>query len=175
MCFAASVFGFTSPKLPTTCSMVMEKLRDPNGKAIGKRKYLAPNVYSRGHEFPLTSYHPREPERRERFVLNTFTPVFDEDSPAVADMKANAINKDLFSCCVDTSTGSFSWSLPEDVPCEQKLACVNRSLPAFFRTWAPLMIFMGAGNDIRGQKRLNESVEVRDSTLVAARQRTSLG
>ena len=87
-------------------------------------------------------------------------------------MQACENDKEMFPFGVDTSMGSFSWSLPEDVPCEQKLACVNRSLPVCL---APLMIFMGAGNDIRGQKRLNESVEVRDSTLVAARQRTSLG
>ena len=157
MCFDASVFGFTSPKLPTTCSMVMEKLRDPKGKAIGKRKYLAPNVYSRCHGIPLTSYHPREPQRRERFVLNTFTPVFDEDSPAVAEMKACAINKELFPFGVDTSTGSFSWSLPEDVPSKQKLADAREFDPdgqlLNQGIHAPLMIFMGAGIKRKPEKK----------------------
>ena len=32
MCFDASVFGLPSPELPPNCSMVMEILRDENGK-----------------------------------------------------------------------------------------------------------------------------------------------
>ena len=175
MCFDASVFGFTSPAFGMATgnfSVVMETenesgQRQHNGSIMDG---VVPMHSYNGRS--ITGYFRAYPARMEQFVLNTFTPVFDENSPAVAEMKAYENNKEMFPFGVQTSLGSFSWSLPEDVPCEQKLACVNRSLPACL---APLMIFMGARNDIRGQKRLNESVEVRDSTLVAARQRTSLG
>ena len=100
------------------------------------------------------------PARREQFIRNTFTPVFDENSPAVADMQAYSTNKEMFPHGVETSMGTFSWFLPQDVACEQKVGCVETSFYVF-DTCVPVMIFMGKEeSNRRGQKRRHDSVEI---------------
>ena len=156
MCFDASAFGLTSPTLPSNCSMVMETLRDEDGNDIEKRQYPVPQFTFLGQGHPLTSYRPKPPSRKEQFVLYTLTPVFDKDSPAVAGIMACAKNKDTFPSGVDTSMGSSSWSWQTDVPSKQKLASFKEFDPeeVFFKrgAHAPLMIFLGAGNEIRRSK-----------------------
>ena len=49
-----------------------------------------PTHSPRGHGYPLASYHPRAEARKTKFVLNTFTPVFDQESSAVVEMKGLA-------------------------------------------------------------------------------------
>ena len=44
MCFDASVFGIETPKLPSNCSMVMEIVRDNEGKEIEQRQYVVPRL-----------------------------------------------------------------------------------------------------------------------------------
>ena len=65
-------------------------------------------------------------------------------------MKECAMNEDVFSCRVDTSMGSFSWSLPEDVLSKQKLGDPTEfdTNGQFSRLGIPppLMIFMSARN-----------------------------
>ena len=156
MCFDASAFGLTSPELPSNCSMVMETLRDEDGKEIEKRRYLVPRFSCLGQGFPLTTYRPEHPQRREQFVLWTFTPVFDKDSPAVAGIMGMTRTRDAFPFGVDTSIGSSSWSWPEAVPSKQKLASFIEFDPEeelFKRgAHAPLMIFLGAGSEVRRSK-----------------------
>jgi len=136
--------------------MVMETLRDEDGKAIEKRQYPVPQFCFLSQGYPLTSYRPKHPSRKEQFVLYTLTPVFDKESPAVAGVMACTNNQDLFPFGVDTSTGSSSWSWPTDVPSKQKLASFKEVDPeeVFFKrgAHAPLMIFLGAGNETRRSK-----------------------
>ena len=68
MCWDASAFGLTSPALPENCSMVMEILRDNKGKETERRRYGVPKMGGVGQGFPLKSYRPLAPERREQFV-----------------------------------------------------------------------------------------------------------
>eukprot|EP00959_Pyramimonas_sp_CCMP1952_P157817 3299984-Pyramimonas_sp.AAC.1 len=60
----------------------METLRDQDGREIGKRPYPITNIPFLGQGFPYTSYHPQVPARRDKCVQWSFTPVFDEASPA---------------------------------------------------------------------------------------------
>ena len=149
ICFDASVFGFDDwhqDWLGPTYSMVMEKIRNGRGKVIGQRKYVSPTVHSPSMGLPLISYRPIQPERREQFVRNTFTPVSARNSPAVAEMRKLAINEDVFSCRVDTSLGSLSWDLPEDFLSKQKLVDPTEFDPngqlSRQGIRPPLMIFM---------------------------------
>ena len=101
-------------------------------------------------------YLPDNTSRREQFVFWTFTPVFDKDSPAVAGIMQMTRSKDAFPFGVDTSIGSSSWSWPEDVPSKQKLVSFKKFNPEeelFKRgAHAPLMVFLGAGNEARRSK-----------------------
>ena len=148
MCFDASVFGFGywhQDWLPPTYSMVMEKMRNRSGKVIGQRKYVPPTVHSSAMGLPITSYQPIQLERRNQFVLNTFTPVSVHNTSAVAEMQELTIHEDE-SCRVDTSLGSFSWYSPEDVLSKQKLVDPTdfdpNGLLACQGIRPPLMIFM---------------------------------
>ena len=156
MCFDASVFNLNPPALPPNCSMVMEILRNEEGKEIGKRRYPLQQYTFWGQGLPLTSYRPEVRARREQFVNWTFTPVFDKDSPAVAGIMDMATKKDAFPFGVDTSIGSRSWSWPEDLPSKQKLVSFKHFDPqeVFFKrgAHAPLMIFVGAHSDVRRSK-----------------------
>ena len=75
-------------------------------------------------------------------MKNTFTPVFGEETPAMAEMQAFSNNKEMFPHGVSTSMGRFSWFLPQDVASEQKVGLVDRS-PESHADTVPLMIFMG--------------------------------
>ena len=75
-------------------------------------------------------------------MKNTFTPVFGEETPAMAEMQAFSNNEAMFPHGVSTSMGGFSWFLPQDVASEQKVGLVDRSPDAYAET-VPLMIFMG--------------------------------
>jgi len=86
MCFDASVFGIETPQLPSNCSMVMEILLDNEGKVIEQRQYAVPRLGFWGQGFPLTTYKPTAPERREKLVAWTCTPVFKQRAPAVAEI-----------------------------------------------------------------------------------------
>ena len=101
--------------------MVIEKVRNSSGKVIEQRKYVPPTVHCNRMGHPITSFQPIQLERRNQFVLNTFTPVSARNSPAVAEMRKLAINENVFSCRVDTSLGTLSWYSPEDVLFKQKL------------------------------------------------------
>ena len=127
----------------------------------GKRNWEAPVSSSEacfllGQGFPLASYRPEHPPRREQFVLWTFTPVFDKASPAVAGIMDMTTKRDAFPFGVKTSIGPPSWSWPEDAPSKQKLVSVKHFDPQqeFFKRGAhmPLMIFVGAQSDIRRSK-----------------------
>ena len=149
MCFDASVFGFGywhQDWLPPTYSMVMEKVRNSSGKVIERRKYVPPTVHSSAMGRPITSYQPIQLERRNQFVLNTFTPVSEQNSSAVAEMQECAIKEDVFSCRVDTSLGALSWDSPEDVLSKQKLVDPTEFDPNGHLSRQgirpPLMIFM---------------------------------
>ena len=96
MCFDASVFRLPSPELPENCSMVMETVRDNEGKEIEKRPYAVPE-FEVGQGYPLVSYRPLAATRREQFVRWTFTPAFDAHSPAVAGIIRSAtVDKAMF-------------------------------------------------------------------------------
>ena len=148
------------PKLPSNCSMVMETLRDGNGKEIGKRRYRVPMFGCVGQGHPLTAYRPDHTPRKIQFVLWTFTHVFDQDSPAVAEIMAMTKKKDAFPSGVDTSIGSSSWSWPGDVPSKQKLISFKEFDPTeqFFKrgAHAPLMIFLGGHSETRRTKKAQE-------------------
>ena len=127
MCFGASVFGLASPPLPANCSMVMEILRDEDGKEIEKRQYAVPKLGFLGQGYPLTSYRPLETKRREQFVKWTMTPAFDALSPAVAGIiECTKSDKAMFPFEVDTSIGSETWTWPEGPVSKQKLASYGR-------------------------------------------------
>ena len=57
--------------------MVMETVRDDEGKEIEQRPYGVPRMGVYAHCYPLASYRPGERTRREQFVQWTFTPAFD--------------------------------------------------------------------------------------------------
>ena len=156
MCFDASVFGIETPKLPSNCSMVMEIVRDNEGKEIEQRQYVVPRLGFLGQGLPLTSYRPVIPARREKFVAWTYTLVFDAVSPAVAEIIRSTNDKAIFPFKVDTSMGSESWSWPEGPTSKQKLASFDHFDPdrEFFKRGAhmPLMIYMGASSDTRRSK-----------------------
>ena len=89
LCFDASAFGLQFP-MRETCSMVMEIVRDAEGNEIERRRYHIPQFQLLGQGYQLTSYRPQETERREQFVKWTFTPVFEDGSPAMAAIKHSA-------------------------------------------------------------------------------------
>ena len=94
---------------------------------------------------------------------NTFTPVFGEDTPAMAEMQAFSNGKAMFPHGVSTSMGGFSWFLPQDVASEQKVGLVDIS-PDAYGASVPQMIFMGKEeSNERGQKRRQDSVETRET------------
>ena len=157
MCFDASVFGLQSPALPKNCSMVMEILRDNEGKEIERRPYGVPRMGVLGQGFPLASYRPLEPKRREKIVQWTFTHAFDALSPAVAGIiQCTRDDKDMFPSTVDNSIGSESWSWPEGPISKQKLASYDLFDPhrQFFQRGAhmPLMVYMGSSSESRRSK-----------------------
>ena len=157
MCFDASVFGLQSANLPANCSMVMEIVRDDEGKEIGKRPFAVPRLGFLGQVHPLVCYRPTVPARREKFVQWTFTPAFDALSPAVAGIMESArSDKAMFPFKVDTTMGSTSWSWPECPPSKQKLASFEHFDPQrqFFKRGAhmPLMIYIGAPSEVRRSK-----------------------
>ena len=66
----------------------------------------------------------------------------------------------MFPHGVDTSMGSFSFRLPHDAACKQKLGCFDTSSYAL-GSCVPVMIFMGKEeSNKRGQKRRHGSVEI---------------
>ena len=68
MCFDASAFGFNSPTLPSNCSMVMETLRDENGKEIQKRPHPVPKFCFLGPRLATDTFQARgsSPQRKIR-------------------------------------------------------------------------------------------------------------
>ena len=157
MCFDASVFGLPSPPLPEKCSMVMEILRDDEGKEIERRQYGVPKMGVLGQGFPLASYRPLEPKRKEQFVNWTFTHAFDALSPAVAGIiQCTKDDKAMFPFDVDNSIGSASWSWPEAPISKQKLASYDLFDPhrQFFQRGAhmPLMVYIGGSSESRRSK-----------------------
>jgi hypothetical protein len=160
MCFDASAFGLTSPELPPNCSMVMESVRNVDGKEIEKRRYGVPKIGFLGQGYPLKSYKPDHPPRKEEFVRWTFTPVFAKESPAVAEIKAVARKSDVFPSGVNTTIGSASWSWPVDMPSKQKLTNFNLFDPSeeFVKrgAHAPVMIFLGGHSETRRTKKAQE-------------------
>ena len=137
--------------------MVMETVRDDEGKEIEKRPYGVPRMGVVGQGYPLASYRPVEPRRREQFLEWTFTPVFDALSPAVAGIIERAgVDKAMFPFGVDSSIGSSSWSWPEGPISQQKLASYDLFDPyrQFFQGGAhmPLMVYMGGSNESRRSK-----------------------
>ena len=154
MCFGASVFGLASPPLPANCSMVMEILRDADGKEIEQRQYAVPKLEIMGQGYALTSYRPLETKRREQFVKWTMTPAFDALSPAVAGIiECTKSDKAMFPYKADTTIGSESWTWPEGPMSKQKLASYERFDPdkELFKRGAhmPLMIYIGSSKDTR--------------------------
>ena len=135
MCFDASAFGLPSPELPPNCSMVMEMLRDGDGRIVGTRNFSVPKFFGAvvgvDQAYPLEDYAPhRDPLRRQRFVSWTFTPCIDKDSlgsPAVSEIMEMTTRIDAFPFGVDTSIGYHSWSWPEHAPSEQKLVSFEKS------------------------------------------------
>ena len=114
MCFNASALGLESPTLPASCSMMMETLRDDEGKDIEKRQYAVPQLGVLGQGYALASYRPTEPKRREQLVQWTRTPALDALSPAVAGViRSTSEDKAMFPFYVDTGIGRESWSWPE--------------------------------------------------------------
>ena len=154
MCYGLSAFGLEGPDLPANCSMVMETLLDQNGRETGKRPYPITNVPFLGQGYPLSSYHPKAAARRDTCVKWTFTPVFDEDSPAVAAVLNSANNeRAMFPYRVDSTTGSASWSWSGTPPSKQKPVQFEQFDPhtEFFKRGAhmPLMIYVGGPADTR--------------------------
>ena len=154
LCFDASVFGFKSPTLPANCSMMMEIVRDKEGKVTDKRRHEVPQFELLGQGYYLESYRPLEATRKEQFVMWTFTPVFDDSSSAVADIiECAKSDKAMFPSGVDTSIGSGSWSWPESQISKQKLASYDLFDPdkTFFKRGAhmPLMVYIGGPSDSR--------------------------
>ena len=156
MCFDASVFGFASPPLPANCSMMMEILRDEDGKEVERRRYAVPKYGIMGQGLSLWSYARHlEDNRREQFVKWTMTPAFDALSPEVAGIiECATAGKRMFPYGVDTSIGSKSWTWPEGPISKQKLASY-KGFEENFRYGAhmPLMIHIGNSYDtIAAQK-----------------------
>ena len=153
MCFDASVFNLEQPVLPHDCRLLEKVETDEYGHEIARYPIEMPTHSPRGHGYPLASYHPRAEARKTKFVLNTFTPVFDQGSSAVVEMTGLAPNTEYFSGRIDTSVGSFSWSLPQDKPSKQKFVKFEQFDPdeRMFcgGAHAPLMIFVGANSDGR--------------------------
>ena len=154
LCYGISAFGLEGPDLPENCSMVMETLRDEDGRETGKRPYPITEVPFLGQGYKLPSYHPQVPARRDKCVQWTFAPVFDQASPAVAAVLHSAKNeKDMFPFSVDSTTGSASWSWPATPPSKQKPVQFDKFDPhrQMFRRGAhmPLMIYVGGHADVR--------------------------
>ena len=154
MCYGISALGLEGPDLPANCAMVMETLRDENGKETEKRPYTVTNVPHMGQGYPLSTYHPQVPARREQCVKWSFTPVFDEASSAVTEVLDRAKNsKEMFPYRVDSTTGSASWSWPNTPVSKQKPVKFDKFDPyrEFFKRGAhmPLMIYVGGHSDVR--------------------------
>ena len=122
-------------------------------KTVERRRYLVPRFSLLGQGFPLASYRPEHPPRREQFVDWTCTHVFEQESPAVAGIMECATDTAAFPFGVDTSIGPSSWSWPLDVPAKQKLASFKEFDPdeLFFKRGAhpPLISFLIVGNQLR--------------------------
>ena len=130
---------------------------DSDGTEIARRPYGVPRMGVLGQGFPLVSYRPLEPKRREQFVQWTFTHAFDALSPAVAGIiQCTRDDKDMFPFKVDNSMGSASWSWPEGPISKQKLASYDLFDPhrQFFQRGAhmPLMVYMGGSSESRRSK-----------------------
>ena len=148
ICFGPSVWGLCAPEMLPNCAMMMETVRDNEGKEVETRRYSDTRMNFEGSGYPLTSYKPSDSLRREQFVQWLFTLVFDPTTPAVAGIIASATNnKGMFPFKVDTSIGSASWMWPKAPLSKQKLASLEKFDPQreLFKAGAhmPLMIFMG--------------------------------
>ena len=163
ICFDATVFGITQPTLPDNCPMVMEVIRDHEGKIIERRRYPVPSFERpehgdvSGQGYPLSSYHPTQAARRQQFVEWTFTPVFDRGSPAVAGVIERArVDRAMFPFGADSSIGLASWSWPEGPVSEQKRCDYLKFDPfrKFFIGGAhmPLMVYVGSSKEGRRSK-----------------------
>ncbi|CAK0863844.1 unnamed protein product [Prorocentrum cordatum] len=155
MCYGLSAFGLEGPDLPANCSKVMETLREEDGREIGKRPYLITNIPFLGQGSPCTSYQPQVPARRDKCVQWSFTPVFDEASPAAAEVLDGAKNdKGMFPYRVDSTTGSASWSWSGTPTSKQKPVQFEKFDPQreMFKRGAhmPLMIYVGGPADAAG-------------------------
>ena len=173
MCYGLSALGLEGPDLPANCSMVMETLRDQDGRETGKRPYPITNVPFLGQGYPLSSYHPQVPARRDKCVRWTFAPVFDAASLEMVQVSSSArFDNAMFPYRVDTTTGSASWSWSGTPPSKQKPVQFDQFDPhrQMFRRGAhmPLMIYVGAPADVRrtgeAQMRRNRNADKRGWT-----------
>ena len=169
MCFDASVFGFINPEVPSNYSMVMETVRNAEGKEIEKRNYPVPKFSLLGQGYHLTSYRPLDVGRREMFVKWTFVPVEHPFSSAVAGIMSMSRNEKAFPFGVPENVGKVSWDWPEDVCSKQKLVSHEMFDPSkvMWKGGAhmPLMIFVGGVSDTRrspgAQRRRNQRADER--------------
>ena len=154
LCYGISAFGKEEQPLHESCRMVMQTYYREEDHKEAKRPYPITNIPFMGQGFPLDSYHPRVPSRREQCVKWTFTPVLDESESAVAEvLRCAKDDRAMFPFGIDTSIGTESWKWPFLPVSRQKPADFERFDPqrVFFRRGAhmPLMIFVGGSGDVR--------------------------
>ena len=158
LCYHSNVFGFSAPAGSFDLTYFGDEENESDSEPL-QRPYPEvepfPHQFNARHFKTCVNAHPR---RRELFMKNTFTPVFGEETPAMAEMQAFSNNKEMFPHGVSTSMGGFSWFLPQDVASEQKVGCFDTSSYAL-GSCVPVMIFMGKEEpEKRGQKRRHNGV-----------------
>ena len=130
--------------------MVMEALRDDTGKVIGNRFYAVPEMDFMGQGYPLTSYRPKDADKREQFVKWSCEPSFTTPYGAGYD------DRKMFPAKIDSSIGLPSSSWPQGPPSKQKLASIEHFDPKrqFFKRGAhmPLMMYVGGSSQSRRTK-----------------------
>ena len=158
LCYHSNVFGFSTPAGSFDFSYLGDEENESDSEPL-QRPY--PEVEPFPHQFTARHFktcvnaHPR---RRELFMENTFTPVFGEETPAMAEMQAFSNNKEMFPHGVNTSMGDFSWFLAHDLASEQRVGRFGTSYYALGSS-VPVMIFMGKEDpEKRGQKRRHNGV-----------------
>ena len=154
LCFDASTFGIESPTMPANCPMMMEIQRDEHGREILRRRHPVPKFALLGQGFPLSAYRPLEAARRHKFVMWTFSLVFDVGSSAVAEIMDSAnSDRGMFPSRPDTSIGSDSWRWSEGPISKQKLPSYELFDPQreLFKRGAhmPLTVYIGNSSEAR--------------------------
>ena len=146
--YDCSLFDIDPPERTSNNSMVMEIIKDADGKEITRKPYEVHDYHIVNKEkvqgYPLDSYLPKNKAKAD-FVRWTFDCVQDGES-AVAEQKEATRKKPSLYPEAQFSFAVDSWDWPKMPLCNQKLIDIDLfNVDTYFARGAhmPLMLFVG--------------------------------